>query len=189
MLSKNSDVSCFIAWRRLSSKSGNASRSGAELFRFRRCSHCSAKLATSASERGSAEHSLHLLLEHARVSSACPGSPASAADRPERCSRGRTTAATPARRRPADTRCRARRSAGRFSNRIRNSGLARMNCSADSMPRSNASLPPAVGPSDRTRSACRRSACRRDGGRRRAPATTGSSSHRLLRSPALPACR
>src|SRR5579883_1756069 len=54
MLSIKSVVSSFIALRRLSSKSGNASRSGDAVFRFRRKSHCSAKFATSDLDFGSA---------------------------------------------------------------------------------------------------------------------------------------
>ena len=64
MLSKNSVVSSFIACRRLSSKSGNASRSGAELLRLRRYSHCSAKLVDQRLGSRIGQHSLDLLLQH-----------------------------------------------------------------------------------------------------------------------------
>ena len=41
--------------------------SGFAVSMFRRCSHCPAKLATSASDRGSASMRLHLLLQHGGV--------------------------------------------------------------------------------------------------------------------------
>ena len=47
-------VSCFMACRRLSSKSGKASMLGAMFFKLRRNNHCSAKLSTNAAARGSA---------------------------------------------------------------------------------------------------------------------------------------
>src|SRR5579863_556566 len=54
MLPKNISVSVRKEVRRLSSKSGNSLGSGAKFFRFRRYSHCAAKLLESAWDRGSA---------------------------------------------------------------------------------------------------------------------------------------
>ena len=58
------------------------------------------------------QHPLDLLLEHGRVFQFALRSQASAVDRPEYCSRGRTTAATPARGRPADRPCSGARFGG-----------------------------------------------------------------------------
>ena len=106
--------------RRLSSNSGNVLTNGVTARMLRRCSHWAAKSVTSARDTTVRQHAAHLRLEHGRdPSSGRPLQPP-AARRPEGCSRGRTTAVTPARDRsvaalPAD-------SAVSRSTRNRNSG-------------------------------------------------------------------
>ena len=67
MLSKNSSVSRWNAWRRLSSKSGNRSEFGCTLRTLRSCSHWPAKLSTSACDARIGQHPPHLPLEHGRI--------------------------------------------------------------------------------------------------------------------------
>src|SRR5437870_3034932 len=66
MLSINMSVSFFIAWRKLSSKSGNVSKSGLMVFTFLKYSHCPAKLSTRAFAR-IFQHPPHLPLEDRRI--------------------------------------------------------------------------------------------------------------------------
>ena len=100
---KKSLVSSLMAWRRLSSKSGNASRLGAEFFRLRRKSHCSAKLSTRASDRWIGQHALHLLLQDGGLVQFPLAGKIQQVGRRECCSTRRRTGAKPAPDRPSDT--------------------------------------------------------------------------------------
>ena len=67
MLSKNISVSLRNDCRRLSSKSGNVLLSGRELCRFRRNSHCPAKLLDQCLRLRIREHALDLRVENGRI--------------------------------------------------------------------------------------------------------------------------
>ena len=67
MLSKNSSVSCSMAWRRLSSKSGKSTRSGACVLEIAQVQPLAGEIVGQSFRFRIGQHALHLLFENRRV--------------------------------------------------------------------------------------------------------------------------
>ena len=105
MLATKSSVS-FMKAARSASSNGKMTGSGVDVSTLRRCSHCPAKFEMSASDRSSASMRRTCCCS-TTGSFSRPSRPDRAADRPECCSRGKTTGATQARHPKRDRPCRA----------------------------------------------------------------------------------
>ena len=119
MVRKSSSVSRWNDCRRLPSKSGE---SGLRVLQLAQEQPLPGEVRDERVGARIGQHPAHLPLERAPDPSARRARPRRAARRPECCSTGRTTAATPARDRSPGTRRPARRCAGSRSNRNRNCG-------------------------------------------------------------------